>query len=231
MFDYLKQKIQEFTTKEYIAKGKDSIGYVDIKSPIKFDVSDTLILAEGDDTGKTSPLLITNYKNNGLVKSILKQKINEKNYSLRCFFDEDLEDFIQINVIDYNIDSAICYKRFQRIFYNKSKEKFVDTDGIEYTEDLWSNTIIGNKFFSIEEKDYKCEYERVFASKDIYNEFIKNEQNKYEVKIEECLYQRGIESDYVNRELALISHLDTKTEKSINIYIGLDINLSTLKIS
>lgn len=231
MFDYLKEKIKSFTTKEFIVKGENSIGYVDINVNLKCYIGDVLVLADGHDTGKTQPLLLTNYKELGPIKSILKQSINEQNYSLRCYFDEDLDAFVQINIIDYNIDSAILYKRFERIFYNKAQELFIDSDGNEYKEELWSNTIIGNRVFEITKDNIKYEYDRAYAIKDIYEADIKTINGKYNAKIEECMYHRGIESQYVNREITLVSHIQTEKEKSINIYIGLDIPLKTLKIS
>ena len=42
----------------------------------------------------------------------MKEKIDDSTYSFRCYFDNDNEDFIQINVIDANIDSAIIFKRY-----------------------------------------------------------------------------------------------------------------------
>lgn len=234
MFEYIKDKFKKVSNnvdvKDNVANGIGSIGYIDLNSSVSVDLSATLLLAELDNSGKSLPLLLTDYIQKGSIKKIMKQSFNDFSYSLRCFFDSDLENFIQINVIDSNIDSASIFKRYDRIFYNKSKELFIDKNGDEYSEDLWSNVIIGDTTFFIISNDTKIEYDRVFSSKEIYSSNIKSSSYTVFANIEECFYHRGIESNEINRELVLVSHLETNSEKSINIYIGLDISLASLKV-
>lgn len=236
MFEYLKDKINKATNnvevKSNIAKGMSSIGYIDLNSTVSFDLSATIILADLDQTGKTLPLIVKDYKESGVIKKMIKEKISDTTYSLRCFFDSELENFIQINVIENQIDSATVFKRYERIFYNKAKEVFIDKNGDEYPEELWSENIIGDKMFFIDNGVNRFEYDRVYSSKEVYESIIKG-VNNYSIvaDIEECLYHRGIESDYINREIVLVSHLETNEEKTINIYTGLDVSLASLKIT
>lgn len=234
MLDYLKDKYNKITdnveVKENIVKGVGSIGYLDLNSNISVDLLATLILAEQDFTGKTLPLITTSYKENGKVVKLMKEKINDTMYTLRCYFDNDNEDFIQINVINENIDSAIIFKRYERMFFNARKGVFIDKNNDEYTKDLWLNHIIGDNFFFIENGDSKYEYENVYKNQDIKKTTIKDDKHLVITKLTESLYHRGMESNEVNRELVLVSCLEDEKECSINIYTGLDISVSTLKI-
>ncbi len=234
MLEYLKDKYKQATgeveVKENIVKGVNSIGYVDVGSSVKFDLSATLILAEMENTGKTLPLLETEYKEDSTIKKLVKEKLSDDDYSLKCFLDDDNENMLQVNVIDNNIDSAIIYKRYDRMFYNANKGVFIDSTGETYEKSLWLDTIMENQFFQIF-KDEKCyEYEKVY-NKSVINTQIKEKDKTRNTKFTEVMFHRGIESNEVNREIILISCLENVEEVSMSIYIGVDVSSTSLRIS
>lgn len=235
MFEYLKDKYKEATgnteVKENVVKGVGSIGYIDLKSVVSVDITATLVLAELDSTGKTLPLILTDYKENSTVLKIMKEKLNDNAMSLRCYYDLDNEEFIQINVINNNIDSAMIFKRYDRLFLNQNKNVFVDSQtNEEYPKSLWLDTIIGDNQFFIGKDGNNYVYDRVFPTKEVIKTNIKDEKHLVITKLTECLYHRGIESNEVNRELVLLSCLESEKEASMNIYVGLDIPLTNFKI-
>ncbi len=234
MFEYIKDKYKTISNnedkKENVVKGVGSIGYVDLGTTVSIDLLATLILAEQDYSGKTLPLITKEYKETGRIVKLMKEKINEKMYTLRGYFDEENENFIQINVINENIDSAVIFKRHERMFFNNKKGVFIDKDHNEYTKELWTNQIIGDNFFLMQTPNGEYEYENVYGEKQTMKTMLKDDKHLVPTKLTECLYHRGIESNEVNRELVLISLLESEKECSINIYTGLDVSVSTLKL-
>lgn len=227
MFENLINKIKSFFSNSDKSKIE-----IKLNDSITFDLRTILILSDHNiERSQTLSLILKDYKQSGIVTKMIKESFNENSASYKCFFDNELESFIQINIIDNKIDSATTFKRYERIFYNKSKELFIDKNGDEYLEETWSNDIIGDNLFFIEKDENRFEYDRVFSSKEVYSTNIKSSNNETNVNIEECLYQRGVDNEFINRELVLVSHIETNQEKSINIYVGLDVPLTYLKIN
>lgn len=227
MFENLINKIKSFFNNSDKSKLE-----IKLNDSISFDLRTILILSDHNiERSQTLSLILKDYKQSGIITKMIKESFSENSASYKCFFDNELESFIQINIIDNKIDSATTFKRYERIFYNKSKSLFIDKNGDEYLEETWSNDIIGDNLFFIEKDENRFEYDRVFSSKEVYSTNIKSSNNEININIEECLYQRGIDNEFINRELVLVSHIETNQEKSINIYIGLDVPLTYLKIN
>lgn len=236
MLEYIKDKYKEVSgevkTKENVVQGVGSIGYIDLNTTITIDMLATLVLAELDNKGETLPLLIKDYQESGVVVKIMKEELNKNLMSLRCYFDMDNENFVQINVINNNIDSVMVFKRYDRLFFNKAEGVFIDSKTNEkYEKSLWLDVIIGDtQFFINKDEQNVYIYDRVFNNKEVIKTNMKDKDHYVITRLTECLYHRGISSDSVNRELLLLSNLESEKENSMNIYIGLDVPITNLKI-
>lgn len=237
MLKYLKNKYKTVTNthekKDNIVIGIGTIGHVELGQNVTIDLTPTMILAEAESTDGKSPFLVQEYLESGVIKKISKEVLDETTYSLRCYFDNECDDFLQINVIDNNLDSAIMFRRYERMFHNGEvgeDEGFTDSDGEFLPLDFCLNEMIGNNFFQIAIDNESIEYERVYSHKEEETQILKSSKGTLSNNLLECLYQRGIESDEVNRELLLLSHLDGEEENTFSIYVGLDVSLATLEI-